>query len=213
MAALRLGDVAPDFTQDSSEGPISLYQWAGDSWIVLFSHPKDFTPVCTTELGYTAKLKSEFAKRNAKVIALSVDPVDSHKGWINDINETQNTTVNFPILADADRKVSTLYDMIHPNASDSFTVRSVFLIDPKKKVRLIITYPASTGRNFDEILRVLDSLQLTDNYSVATPVNWKQGEDVVIVPSLQDPEIIKQKFPKGYKALKPYLRLTPQPNR
>jgi len=213
MAALRLGDVAPDFTQDSSEGPISFYQWAGDSWIVLFSHPKDFTPVCTTELGYTAKLKSEFAKRNAKVIALSVDPVDSHKGWINDINETQNTTVNFPILADADRKVSTLYDMIHPNASDSFTVRSVFLIDPKKKVRLIITYPASTGRNFDEILRVLDSLQLTDNYSVATPVNWKQGEDVVIVPSLQDPEILKQKFPKGYKALKPYLRLTPQPNR
>jgi alkyl hydroperoxide reductase subunit AhpC len=213
MAALRLGDIAPDFTQDSSEGPISLYQWAGDSWVVLFSHPKDFTPVCTTELGYTAKLKSEFAKRNAKVLALSVDPVDSHKGWINDINETQNTTVNFPILADADRKVSTLYDMIHPNASDSFTVRSVFIIDPKRKVRLMITYPASTGRNFDEILRVLDSLQLTDNYSVATPVNWKQGDDVVIVPSLQDPEIIKQKFPKGYKALKPYLRMTPQPNR
>jgi thioredoxin-dependent peroxiredoxin len=213
MAALRLGDVAPDFTQESSDGPINFYQWAGDSWVVLFSHPKDFTPVCTTELGYTAKLKSEFAKRNAKVIALSVDPVDSHKGWINDINETQNTTVNFPILADADRKVSTLYDMIHPNASDSFTVRSVFLIDPKKKVRLTITYPASTGRNFDEILRVLDSLQLTDNYSVATPVNWKQGDDVVIVPSLQDPEVIKQKFPKGYKALKPYLRLTPQPNR
>jgi thioredoxin-dependent peroxiredoxin len=213
MAALRLGDIAPDFTQDSSEGPISLYQWAGDSWVVLFSHPKDFTPVCTTELGYTAKLKSEFAKRNAKVLALSVDPVDSHKGWINDINETQNTTVNFPILADADRKVSTLYDMIHPNASDSFTVRSVFIIDPKRKVRLMITYPASTGRNFDEILRVLDSLQLTDNYSVATPVNWKQGDDVVIVPSLQDPELIKQKFPKGYKALKPYLRMTPQPNR
>jgi alkyl hydroperoxide reductase subunit AhpC len=213
MAALRLGDIAPDFTQDSNEGPISLYQWAGDSWVVLFSHPKDFTPVCTTELGYTAKLKSEFAKRNAKVLALSVDPVDSHKGWINDINETQNTTVNFPILADADRKVSTLYDMIHPNASDSFTVRSVFIIDPKKKVRLMITYPASTGRNFDEILRVLDSLQLTDNYSVATPVNWKQGDDVVIVPSLQDPELIKQKFPKGYKALKPYLRMTPQPNR
>jgi len=213
MAALRLGDIAPDFTQDSSEGPIKFYDWAGDSWVVLFSHPKDFTPVCTTELGYTAKLKSEFAKRNAKVIALSVDPVDSHKGWINDINETQNTTVNFPILADADRKVSTLYDMIHPNASDSFTVRSVFLIDPKKKVRLMITYPASTGRNFDEILRVLDSLQLTDNYSVATPVNWKQGDDVVIVPSLQDPEIIKQKFPKGYKALKPYLRMTPQPNK
>jgi len=213
MAALRLGDTAPDFTQESSEGPINFYQWAGDSWVVLFSHPKDFTPVCTTELGYTAKLKAEFAKRNAKVIALSVDPVDSHKGWINDINETQNTTVNFPLLADADRKVSTLYDMIHPNASDSFTVRSVFLIDPKKKVRLTITYPASTGRNFDEILRVLDSLQLTDNYSVATPVNWKQGDDVVIVPSLQDPEIIKQKFPKGYKALKPYLRMTPQPNK
>ena len=211
--SIRLGDIAPDFTQDSNEGPISLYQWAGDSWVVLFSHPKDFTPVCTTELGYTAKLKSEFAKRNAKVLALSVDPVDSHKGWINDINETQNTTVNFPILADADRKVSTLYDMIHPNASDSFTVRSVFIIDPKKKVRLMITYPASTGRNFDEILRVLDSLQLTDNYSVATPVNWKQGDDVVIVPSLQDPELIKQKFPKGYKALKPYLRMTPQPNR
>jgi alkyl hydroperoxide reductase subunit AhpC len=213
MAALRLGDTAPDFTQESSEGPINFYQWAGDSWVVLFSHPKDFTPVCTTELGYTAKLKSEFAKRNAKVIALSVDPVDSHKGWINDINETQNTTVNFPLIADADRKVSTLYDMIHPSASDSMTVRSVFLIDPKKKVRLMITYPASTGRNFDEILRVLDSLQLTDNYSVATPVNWKQGEDVVIVPSLQDPEIIKQKFPKGYKALKPYLRMTPQPNK
>ncbi len=213
MAALRLGDTAPDFTQESSEGPINFYQWAGDSWVVLFSHPKDFTPVCTTELGYTAKLKSEFAKRNAKVIALSVDPVDSHKGWINDINETQNTTVNFPLLADADRKVSTLYDMIHPSASDSMTVRSVFLIDPKKKVRLMITYPASTGRNFDEILRVLDSLQLTDNYSVATPVNWKQGDDVVIVPSLQDPEIIKQKFPKGYKALKPYLRMTPQPNK
>ena len=213
MAALRLGDTAPDFTQESSEGPINFYQWAGDSWVVLFSHPKDFTPVCTTELGYTAKLKSEFAKRNAKVIALSVDPVDSHKGWIKDINETQNTTVNFPLLADADRKVSTLYDMIHPSASDSFTMRSVFLIDPKKKVRLMITYPASTGRNFDEILRVLDSLQLTDNYSVATPVNWKQGDDVVIVPSLQDPEIIKQKFPKGYKALKPYLRMTPQPNK
>jgi thioredoxin-dependent peroxiredoxin len=213
MATLRLGDIAPDFTQDSNEGPIHFYDWAGDSWVVLFSHPKDFTPVCTTELGYTAKLKSEFAKRNAKVLALSVDPVDSHKGWINDINETQNTKVNFPILADADRKVSTLYDMIHPNASDSFTVRSVFIIDPKKKVRLTITYPASTGRNFDEILRVIDSLQLTDNYSVATPVNWKQGEDVVIVPSLQDPELIKQKFPKGYKALKPYLRMTPQPNR
>ena len=213
MATLRLGDTAPDFTQDSNEGSIHFYDWAGDSWVVLFSHPKDFTPVCTTELGYTATLKSEFAKRNVKVLALSVDPVDSHRGWINDINETQNTRVNFPILADADRKVSTLYDMIHPNASDSFTVRSVFVIDPKKKVRLTITYPASTGRNFDEILRVIDSLQLTDNHSVATPVNWKQGEDVVIIPSLQDPELIKQKFPKGYRALKPYLRITPQPNR
>src|SRR6202795_1702991 len=210
---LSIGSDAPDFKAQTSEGPIKFYDWAGDSWVVLFSHPKDFTPVCTTELGYTAKLKSEFAKRNTKVIALSVDPVESHKKWINDINETQNTKVNFPILADADRKVSTLYDMIHPNASDSFTVRSVFIIDPKRKVRLMITYPASTGRNFDEILRVLDSLQLTDNYSVATPVNWKQGDDVVIVPSLQDPEIIKQKFPKGYKALKPYLRMTPQPNR
>ena len=210
---LRLGETAPNFEAQTTEGKINFHNWIGDSWAVLFSHPKDFTPVCTTELGYTAKLKSEFAKRNAKVVALSVDPVDSHKGWINDINDTQNTTVNFPILADADRKVSTLYDMIHPNASDSFTVRSVFIIDPKKKVRATITYPASTGRNFDEILRVIDSLQLTDNYSVATPVNWKQGEDVVIVPSLQDPEIIKQKFPKGYRALKPYLRLTPQPNR
>src|SRR6476620_6328577 len=207
MAALRLGDTAPDFTQESSEGPINFYQWAGDSWVVLFSHPKDFTPVCTTELGYTAKLKSEFAKRNAKVLALSVDPVDSHKGWINDINETQNTKVNFPILADADRKVSTLYDMIHPNASDSFTVRSVFIIDPKKKVRLTITYPASTGRNFDEILRVIDSLQLTDSHSVATPVNWEDGDDVIIVPSLQDKSELDRLFPKGYKVVKPYLRI------
>lgn len=211
--ALRLGDTAPDFTQESSEGPISFHKWLGDSWGVLFSHPADFTPVCTTELGLTAKLKDEFAKRNVKVIALSVDPVDSHKKWINDINETQHTTVNFPIIADADRKVSTLYDMIHPNASATATVRSLFVIDPKKVIRLIITYPASTGRNFDEVLRVIDSLQLTEYHSVATPGNWKDGDDVVIVPSLQDPEVLKQKFPKGFKALRPYLRMTPQPNR
>ncbi|HWH48685.1 MAG TPA: peroxiredoxin [Burkholderiales bacterium] len=213
MATLRLGDIAPDFKQESSTGPIEFYKWIGNSWAVLFSHPKDFTPVCTTELGYTAKLKSEFDKRGVKAIAVSVDPVDSHVKWIDDINDTQKTRVNFPILADADRKVSNLYDMIHPNASDTFTVRSVFIIDPNKKVRATITYPASTGRNFDEILRVIDSLQLTDRYSVATPVNWKDGDDVVIVPSLQDPDVIKQKFPKGYKALRPYLRMTPQPNR
>ncbi len=211
--SLRLGDTAPDFTQESSEGPISFHKWLGDSWGVLFSHPADFTPVCTTELGLTAKLKDEFAKRNVKVIALSVDPVESHKKWINDINETQHTTVNFPIIADADRKVSTLYDMIHPNASATATVRSLFVIDPKKVIRLIITYPASTGRNFDEVLRVIDSLQLTEYHSVATPGNWKNGDDVVIVPSLQDPEVLKQKFPKGFKALKPYLRMTPQPDR
>ncbi|WP_395825983.1 peroxiredoxin [Collimonas sp.] len=210
---LRLGDVAPDFEQDSSLGPIKFYDWAGDSWVVLFSHPADFTPVCTTELGLTAKLKSQFEQRGVKVIALSVDPADKHQEWIKDINETQNTIVGFPIIADADRKVSELYDLIHPNASATATVRSLFVIDPAKKVRLIITYPASTGRNFDEILRVIDSLQLTDNYSVATPGNWKDGEDVVIVPSLQDPEVLKQKFPKGYKAVRPYLRLTPQPNR
>ena len=213
MATLRLGDIAPDFTQESSTGRIEFHKWMGTNWAVLFSHPKDFTPVCTTELGYTAKLKAEFDKRGVKAIAVSVDPVDSHIKWIEDINDTQNAKVNFPILADADRKVSNLYDMIHPNASDTFTVRSVFIIDPNKKVRATITYPASTGRNFDEILRVIDSLQLTDRYSVATPVNWKDGDDVVIVPSLQDPEIIKQKFPKGYKALRPYLRMTPQPNR
>ena len=213
MASLRLGDIAPDFEQQSTEGVIRFHQWLGDSWGVLFSHPADFTPVCTTELGLTAKLKDEFAKRNVKAIALSVDPVDSHQKWVGDINSTQGCTVNFPILADADRKVSTLYDMIHPNANATLTVRSLFVIDPQKKVRLIITYPASTGRNFDEILRVIDSLQLTDHHSVATPGNWKQGEDVVIVPSLQDPELIKQKFPQGYKAVTPYLRLTPQPNK
>lgn len=213
MTTLRLGDIAPDFTQDSSVGPIEFHKWLGDSWGVLFSHPADFTPVCTTELGATAKLAEEFKKRNVKPIALSVDPVESHKGWINDINETQSTTVNFPILADADRKVSMLYDMIHPNASATVTVRSVFIIDPGKKIRLTLTYPASTGRNFDEILRVIDSLQLTDNYSVATPVNWKDGDDVVIVPSITDPEVLKAKFPKGFKAVKPYLRMTSQPNR
>ena len=210
--SLRLGDTAPDFVQESSEGTIRFHEWLGDSWGVLFSHPADFTPVCTTELGLTAKLKDEFAKRNVKVIALSVDPVESHKKWIEDINDTQKTKVNFPIIADGDRKVSTLYDMIHPNASATATVRSLFVIDPKKVIRLIITYPASTGRNFDEVLRVIDSLQLTEYHSVATPGNWKNGEDVVIVPSLQDPELIKQKFPKGYKMLRPYLRMTPQPN-
>lgn len=210
---LRLGDVAPDFEQDSSVGRIRFYDFLGDKWGVLFSHPADFTPICTTELGYTAKLADEFAKRNVKVLALSVDGVESHGRWIDDINDTQSTTVNFPILADEDRKVSTLYDMIHPNANSTLTVRSVFIIDPSKKVRLTLTYPASTGRNFNEILRVIDSLQLTDNYSVATPVNWEDGDDVVIVPSLKDEEVIKQKFPKGYKAVRPYLRLTPQPNK
>ena len=202
---LRLGDTAPNFEQESSEGLINFYDFLGDSWGILFSHPADYTPVCTTELGYTAKLKDEFAKRNVKAIALSVDDVESHKGWINDINKTQNTS------ADQDRKVSTLYDFIHPNASETLTVRSLVIIDPNKKVRLIITYPASTGRNFNEILRVVDSLQLTDNHKVATPANWQQGEDVVIVPSLKDEEEIKQRFPKGYKAVTPYLRLTPQP--
>lgn len=208
---LRLGDTAPNFEQDSSEGTINFYDYLGDSWGILFSHPADYTPVCTTELGFTAKLKDEFSKRNVKAIALSVDNAESHQGWIKDINETQNTTVNFPILADKDRKVSTLYDFIHPNASETLTVRSLVIIDPNKKVRLIITYPASTGRNFHEVLRVVDSLQLTDKHKVATPANWQQGEDVVIVPSLQDEAEIKQRFPKGYTTVKPYLRLTPQP--
>ena len=208
---LRLGDTAPNFEQQSSKGLINFYDFLGDSWGILFSHPADYTPVCTTELGFTAKLKDEFEKRGVKAIALSVDDVDSHHGWIKDINETQNTSVNFPIIADQDRKVSTLYDFIHPNASETLTVRSLVIIDPNKKVRLIITYPASTGRNFHEILRVVDSLQLTDNHKVATPANWQQGDDVVIVPSLKDEEEIKQRFPKGYKAVTPYLRLTPQP--
>ena len=208
---LRLGDTAPNFEQDSSEGLINFYDYLGDHWGILFSHPADYTPVCTTELGFTAKLKDEFSKRGVKAIALSVDDVESHHGWINDINETQHTTVNFPILADKDRKVSTLFDFIHPNTSETLTVRSLVIIDPNKKVRLIITYPASTGRNFHEILRVVDSLQLTDQHKVATPANWQHGDDVVIVPSLKDEDEIKQRFSKGYTAVKPYLRLTPQP--
>jgi len=211
--AIHLGSEAPNFTQESTEGTINFHDWAGGKWVVLFSHPKDFTPVCTTELGVVAKLKPEFEKRNAKAIAVSVDDVVSHKGWTSDIEETQHTKLNFPILGDADKKVSTLYDMIHPDLSDTTTVRSVFVIDPKHRVRLMITYPQSTGRNFDEILRVIDSLQLTDNHSVATPANWKDGDECVIVPSLKDPEVMKQKFPKGWREVKPYLRLTPQPNK
>jgi len=210
--SLRLGDIAPDFQAETSEGPISFHSWLGDKWGVLFSHPADYTPVCTTELGATAKLHSEFEKRNVKVAALSVDSLESHKGWIKDINETQNTTVNFPIIADENKKVAELYDMIHPNASEKFTVRSLFIIGNDKKIKLIITYPASTGRNFAEILRVIDSLQLTANYSVATPANWKDGEDVVIIPAIKD-EDIAAKFPKGYTRVKPYLRTTPQPNK
>ena len=213
MATLRLGDTAPDFTQESTAGTIRFHEWAGDAWVVLFSHPADFTPVCTTELGKTAALATEFTKRRVKPIAVSVDPVDSHNRWVGDINETQNTTVNFPIRADADKKVADLYDMIHPNASTTVTVRSVFIIDPKKVIRTTFTYPASTGRNFDEILRVIDSLQLTDSHKVATPANWKDGDDVIIVPSLQDPAEIAQRFPKGFKAVRPYLRITPQPNK
>ena len=210
--ALRLGDEAPNFTAETTEGMINFYDYLGDSWGVLFSHPKDFTPVCTTELGAVAKLKPEFDKRNVKVVGLSVDELGNHKGWADDIDETQGVRLNFPLIADTDRKVSDLYDMIHPNASDTLTVRSVFIIGADKKVKLIITYPASTGRNFDEILRVIDSLQLTAGYSVATPVNWKNGEDVIIVPAVSD-EDAKAKFPKGWKALKPYLRITPQPNK
>lgn len=206
--SIRLGDEAPDFEQDSTEGHIRFHQWLGNSWGVLFSHPADFTPVCTTELGLTAKLKAEFDSRNVKALALSVDPVDKHHQWIEDINDTQNTTVNFPILADADRKVSELYDMIHPNANATLTVRSLFIIDPQKKVRLIITYPASTGRNFNEVLRVIDSLQLTDNEKVATPGNWLPGDRVVIVPSLQDEAELASRFPQGYEAVRPYLRFT-----
>jgi thioredoxin-dependent peroxiredoxin len=210
--SLQIGDVVPDFTADTTEGPISFHQWLGDKWGVLFSHPKDFTPVCTTELGEVARLKPEFDKRNVKVIGLSVDPADSHKRWAEDIKETQGHALNFPVIADADRKVSNLYGMIHPNASETFTVRSVFVIGPDKKVKLTITYPASTGRNFVEILRVIDSLQLTSDFSVATPVNWKHGEDVIIVPSVSD-EDAKKKFPGGFKTVKPYLRMVAQPKR
>src|SRR5579875_2708202 len=209
--ALHLGQSVPDFTQDSTEGPIHLYDWIGNSWAVLFSHPKDFTPVCTTELGSVAKLKPEFDKRNVKVLALSVDDVDSHKRWVGDIEDTQHVKLNYPILADTDQKVSKLYDMIHPEANAAVTVRTVFVIDPNKKLRLTITYPPSTGRNFGEILRVIDSLQLTDKYQVSTPVDWKQGDEVVIAPTIQDPNELKQKFPKGYRELRPYLRLTPPP--
>ncbi|MCB0638743.1 MAG: peroxiredoxin [Lewinella sp.] len=209
--SLRLGDTAPNFNAVTTEGNIDFYDWAGDNWVCLYSHPADFTPVCTTELGRTAALKEEFAKRNVQPIALSVDPIEDHMKWLGDIEETQGVKMNFPIIADADRKVSELYDMIHPNAEATYTVRSVFIIDPNKKVRLILTYPPSTGRNFYEILRVIDSLQLTDNYSVATPVDWKQGEDVVISPSISD-EVATEKFPKGYKRIKPYLRTTPQPD-
>jgi alkyl hydroperoxide reductase subunit AhpC len=209
--SLRLGDIAPDFTAQSTEGEINFHEYLGEGWGILFSHPADYTPVCTTELGKTALLKEEFAKRNTKVLAVSVDPLDSHFGWRNDINETQNTNVEFPILADPEKNIATLYDMIHPNASEKATVRSLFIIGPDKKVKLIITYPASTGRNFTEVLRVLDSLQLTANHSVATPADWTHGEDVIVVPAISTEDAI-QKFPKGVKVVKPYLRYTPQPN-
>jgi len=209
--AIRLGDIAPDFQAETTEGTIQFHSWLGNSWGVLFSHPADFTPVCTTELGAVAKLRAEFDKRNVKVIAISADPLESHKKWIGDINETQNTVVNYPLIADPEFKIANLYDMVHPQVSDKFTVRSVFVIGPDKKVKLTITYPASTGRNFDEILRVIDSLQLTAKYSVATPANWKHGEDVIITVAVKD-EDVSAKFPKGHKRIKPYLRTTPQPN-
>jgi alkyl hydroperoxide reductase subunit AhpC len=210
--SIRLGDTAPDFTSDSTEGTMTFHKWLGDSWGVLFSHPADYTPVCTTELGTVAKLKKEFEARNVKVAGLSVDSVEDHRGWINDINETQNTEMNFPLIADPDREVANLYDMIHPNALDNLTVRSVFVIGPDKKVKLMLTYPASTGRNFEELLRVIDSLQLTAQHSVATPANWKDGEDCIVVPALSDEEA-REKFPKGFTVIKPYLRTTPQPNK
>jgi alkyl hydroperoxide reductase subunit AhpC len=209
--SLRLGDVAPDFTAETTQGAIHFHEWLGNGWGILFSHPADFTPVCTTELGAMAKLDSEFKKRNVKVIAISADPLESHQRWIGDINETQNTSVNYPLIADPEFKVANLYGMVHPNVTDKFTVRSVFVIGPDKKIKLMITYPASTGRNFDEILRVVDSLQLTAGYSVATPANWKHGEDVIITAAVKD-EDIPAKFPKGHKRIKPYLRTTPQPN-
>lgn len=210
--SIRLGDIAPDFSAESTEGTINFHEWLGDNWGVLFSHPADYTPVCTTELGTVAKLKGEFDRRGVKVAGLSVDSVADHNGWIGDINETQNTSVNFPLIADPERKVADLYDMIHPNALDNLTVRSVFVIGPDKKVKLTLTYPASTGRNFDELLRVIDSLQLTASHSVATPANWQDGDDCIVVPALSDEEA-KEKFPKGFKAIKPYLRITPQPNK
>jgi len=209
--AIRLGDTAPDFSAETTEGTINFHEWLGDSWGILFSHPKDFTPVCTTELGQVAKLKDEFKKRGIKVISISVDSLESHEGWIKDINETQNTTMNFPLIADPERKIAVLYDMLDPTSADNLTARSVYIIGPDKKVKLMITYPASTGRNFDEILRAIDSVQLTANYSVATPVNWKNGEDCIIVPSVKDEEI-EAKFPKGHSRIKSYLRTTPQPN-
>jgi thioredoxin-dependent peroxiredoxin len=211
--ALHIGSIAPDFEQDSTAGKIKFHEWIGNQWAVLFSHPKDFTPVCTTELGRAANLKAEFDKRNVKMIAVSVDSVEDHKRWIGDIEDTQKASMNFPLLGDVDRKVAKLYDMIHPEANDTLTVRSVFLVDPNKKIRAIITYPASTGRNFTEILRVIDSLQLTDSHKVATPVDWKDGDDCVIVPALQDPKELEQRFPKGFTAIRPYLRMTPQPNK
>jgi len=210
--ALRLGDEAPNFTAETTEGMVNFHEWLGNGWGILFSHPKDFTPVCTTELGTMAKLMPEFKKRNVKILAISVDPIDSHKGWVKDINETQNCTVSYPIIADPEKKVAQLYDMIHPNALDNMTVRSVFIIGPDKKIKLMLTYPASTGRNFDELLRVVDSLQLTAQYKVATPANWKHGEDCIITPAVSDADA-KNLFPKGWKAVKPYLRLTPQPNK
>jgi thioredoxin-dependent peroxiredoxin len=210
--ALRLGDIAPDFSADTTAGVISFHQWLGDGWGILFSHPADYTPVCTTELGAVARLGTEFAKRNVKVAAISVDPIDAHRGWVSDINETQQVTVSYPIIADPDRKVAALYDMIHPNADDKATVRSVFIIGPDKKIKLTLTYPASTGRNFVELLRVIDSLQLTAKYRVATPADWKDGEDCIITPAVKDAEA-ETLFPKGFRKVKPYLRYTPQPNR
>ena len=210
--AIRIGDTAPDFTAETTEGTLNFYEWLGDSWGVLFSHPKDFTPVCTTELGYVAKIKPEFDKRNVKVIGLSVDPLTNHEKWLQDIEETQGTALNFPLIGDTDKTVADLYDMIHPAASDTTTVRSVFVIGPDKKVKLTLTYPASTGRNFDEILRVIDSLQLTAYHKVATPANWKDGEDVIIIPAVSDDDA-KELFPKGFDTIRPYLRVTPQPNK
>lgn len=210
---LLLGDTAPDFEADTTQGRIRFHDWIGEDWVVFFSHPADFTPVCTTELGYTANLKDKLAARGAKAIVISVDDVDTHKEWIKDIEDTQNATVDFPLIADPDKSVATLYNMIHPNADAKITVRAVYVIDPNKKIRASIIYPPSAGRNFDEILRLIDSLQLTDTYKVATPVNWQDGEEVIIVPSLTDPDEIERLFPKGHKALRPYLRLTPQPNK